>query len=250
MASLTTHVTVSAVVAGMAASAYLGAGMVTPTQAFLLWGAGTLGGILPDLDADHSEAVRVIFGATGILAGALTVVLAAGRTSILAMWALFALVYGLIRYPLRRLFARGTRHRGAFHSLTAALFCGAIAVIGMARGPGASGAFSWLFGIAVSAGFTLHLVLDELSSVDLVRVRVKGSFGSALKLMDRDALWVSTLLLALAAMGLALLAPRPASVRDVLFNGRSPAVLKQHFWPRWSLLRLSAAEDPRGLEEV
>ena len=232
MAGLATHFSVTAVLAGMGATAYLGAGMVSPREAVLLWAAGTLGGVLPDLDADHSGAARAVFGATGILAGALTMVATAGRVSILEMWVAFGVVYGMIRYPMLRLLARATRHRGAFHSVVAGLFCATVAVVGIARGLEVPGPFAWLFGVALLVGFIVHLVLDEVSSVDLVYVRVKASFGSALKVVDRDSSLASVSMLVLAVAGLVFLAPTPRSFRDVLFNGHPPALLYQRFWPR------------------
>jgi hypothetical protein len=43
---------------------------------------------------------------------------------------------------------------------------------------------AWLFGLFVFLGFVLHLVLDELYSVDFMNTRIKRSFGTALKILD------------------------------------------------------------------
>jgi 4-amino-4-deoxy-L-arabinose transferase-like glycosyltransferase len=43
---------------------------------------------------------------------------------------------------------------------------------------------SWLIAFFVFLGFVLHLVLDELYSVDFMGYRLKRSFGTALKLFD------------------------------------------------------------------
>ncbi len=232
VADLATHLSVTAVVVGMGASAYLGAGMVSPREALLLWAAGTLGGVLPDLDADHSKAVRAIFGAAGMLAGALVMVAVAGRVSIVEMWVAFGVIYGTVTWPLRRVFAGRTRHRGALHSLVAGLFCAVFTVVLAFRVAGAPAAFSWLFGVALLLGFIVHLVLDEVSSVDLVYVRVKASFGSAFKLLDREAPGASALLAICSVVGLFVLAPRPGSIDDLFFNGHAPGLLVARFWPR------------------
>ena len=49
---------------------------------------------------------------------------------------------------------------------------------------GANETLSWLGGIFMFAGYLVHLTLDEMYSVDVMDVRVKASFGTALKLYD------------------------------------------------------------------
>ena len=44
------------------------------------------------------------------------------------------------------------------------------------------GLHAWLNGLFLAIGFIVHLVLDELYSVDVSNARMKKSFGSALKL--------------------------------------------------------------------
>jgi len=43
---------------------------------------------------------------------------------------------------------------------------------------------SWLTGSFIFLGFILHLLLDEIYSVDFMGHRLKRSFGTALKLVD------------------------------------------------------------------
>jgi hypothetical protein len=47
-----------------------------------------------------------------------------------------------------------------------------------------------LFATAVMAGFASHLVLDEIWSIDLARLRLKNSFGTAVKLWG-DCWWAN-----------------------------------------------------------
>ncbi|OQW94553.1 MAG: hypothetical protein BWK79_05500, partial [Beggiatoa sp. IS2] len=46
----------------------------------------------------------------------------------------------------------------------------------------ATNSMAWFSGSFMTAGYLIHLVLDELYSVDLVNKRLKKSWGSALKL--------------------------------------------------------------------
>jgi len=52
----------------------------------------------------------------------------------------------------------------------------------------------WLNGVFIALGFIIHLVLDELYSVDLSNARVKNSFGTALKLFSHNNLTASALM--------------------------------------------------------
>ncbi|PJA31998.1 MAG: hydrolase, partial [Zetaproteobacteria bacterium CG_4_9_14_3_um_filter_53_7] len=113
-----------------------------------------------------------------------------------------------MRYVVYRLFANMTEHRGLFHSVPTALLFGLGAfslahyLLGMALN------LSWLTALYVAAGYLLHLLLDELYSVNFIGVSMKKSFGSALTLFNRTS-WFSYLLL-YGVLGLALyLLPMP-----------------------------------------
>jgi hypothetical protein len=54
---------------------------------------------------------------------------------------------------------------------------------------------SWLLGFFMTLGYLIHLVLDELFSVDFTGVRVRRSFGTALKPLDVNQLPASCLVL-------------------------------------------------------
>jgi len=47
---------------------------------------------------------------------------------------------------------------------------------------------SWFTSLFIFLGFILHLLLDELYSVDFMGKRLKRSFGTALKLFDSSEL--------------------------------------------------------------
>ena len=95
-----------------------------------------------------------------------------------------------------RLFARFSVHRGMFHSLLAAIFFGFLATSLTYHLFRLSALGAWMSGLFVSVGYTIHLVLDELYSVDLTGARVKRSFGTALKLISADVKATTCLVLA------------------------------------------------------
>ncbi|MEZ4384848.1 MAG: metal-dependent hydrolase [Nannocystaceae bacterium] len=182
MANFRTHLVGAAAPSLAAAYAAVSAGLVDRSGGLLCLTCGVIGGVLPDVDAENSVPTRIIFGLLGV---------AAGVATIAALWAKqppgvaagVALAVALfVRYGLRWLIHRLCVHRGIIHSLPVAALCGA-AVATLAAGPLAYDPRSaWLFGAFLSAGFVIHLLLDECFSVDLLGVRLRRSFGTALKL--------------------------------------------------------------------
>jgi membrane-bound metal-dependent hydrolase YbcI (DUF457 family) len=79
------------------------------------------------------------------------------------------------------LFKRFTVHRGVFHSLLAAVFFCFLCATVLYDAFALSSVLSWLSGVFILFGYTVHLLLDELYSVDMMGVRLKKSFGTALK---------------------------------------------------------------------
>jgi hypothetical protein len=77
-------------------------------------------------------------------------------------------------------------HRGMFHSIPAVLIAGELAFL-MASGDSVT--LRWYKAGGVMLGYLSHLLLDEFYSVEALRLRVKQSFGTALKLFDRKHLW-------------------------------------------------------------
>jgi hypothetical protein len=115
------------------------------------------------------------------------------------------LTYAFVRYVVSRLFHAVTVHRGVIHSIPMAAACGLglFHVTCLVFPVSASVAF-WP-SLFLSGGYIAHLLLDEAYSVDLRGVRLKRSFGTALKLGSMSNL-VGTVVVycAIAGMGLAL----------------------------------------------
>ena len=95
-----------------------------------------------------------------------------------------------------KLFARFSVHRGVFHSLLAAVFFGFLTTSLTYHLFRLSALGAWMSGLFVSVGYVIHLVLDEIYSVDLTGARVKRSFGTALKLISADVKATTCLVLA------------------------------------------------------
>ena len=87
-------------------------------------------------------------------------------------------------FPLWTLFQKFSVHRGAIHSINAALLFSLVSAALSYHIFGKSDFTAWLLALFIFLGFILHLLLDEIYSVDFMGYRLKRSFGSALKLID------------------------------------------------------------------
>lgn len=208
MANFSTHM-LGAVGVGVVASSILVSAGLLPLSAFASGvGLAALGGIFPDVDSDHSDAITLVFDTLSVGVAAPVMILAVPEVGLLAALGLLVLVFAAVRYAFIVPFRWFTVHRGRFHSLpTGVLAAAAIAAV-TSRGLGYGPVDAWLLGALFLVGFLVHLVLDEMFSVDLSNRRIARSFGTALKLGDRSDLLGYGVLYAATAAAIAL-APSP-----------------------------------------
>jgi hypothetical protein len=215
MADFKTHTLVATVISGGLGIGALVTGLASPADAFCYWLAGSLGGLLPDIDSDESLALRIVFRLFGALVAAL---LAFYWMTTLPAWQVAGLAaagYLMVRFVLLELFARITVHRGLLHSLLANALFGVVALLLSYHLFGLSARQAWGVGGFIVMGATVHLLLDELYSVDLSGLRIKRSFGTALKLTDWTQPLFSALMLT-ACLGGFWLSPSAASWQQSL----------------------------------
>ncbi|KPQ22594.1 MULTISPECIES: metal-dependent hydrolase [unclassified Halomonas] len=184
MANFRTHLTVAT--AGGMLLAYAGwhAQWWSPSQALLMVALAAFGGILPDIDADRSHSIRLIFNILSIPALVLGVLILQPWLSAGQLLMACAGVYITVRYFAGITFSRFTVHRGIWHSLLASLLCTLLTTAVSFQLLSQPAWLAWSHGAAVWLGFIVHLTLDEIYSVDLEGARLKRSFGTALKFGD------------------------------------------------------------------
>jgi Predicted membrane-bound metal-dependent hydrolase (DUF457). len=216
MANFKTHLQVASIGSGLACSMFYTSGHLSEGEAFLCWVMGTLGGILPDIDSDNSHSLGILFGAFSVIACGFTAVAWIQEWPLLWVWAACTLVYVLVQFGVRTVFARFTVHRGIFHSLLAALLFMFLAAAGGAF-LGASSTLSWFMALFLGFGYCVHLLLDELFGVDFMNVTIKRSFGSAFKLFDYKNVKTSGLMAA-GVIGAFLLTPSYAEFVSIVLN--------------------------------
>ncbi|HWQ60606.1 MAG TPA: metal-dependent hydrolase [Candidatus Fimivivens sp.] len=153
-----------------------------------LFAAATLGSVLPDIDSDSGVPFHVTFGSLSLVSGALVFLSFSKDPSI--GWqgaALRALgVTAFVWIVVGAIFRRFTRHRGMAHSIPGALLSG-LATFFLASRYSFGDADAFLLGTAITAGYLVHLILDELwAAVNFhgKPFHPNAALGSALKLFS------------------------------------------------------------------
>ncbi len=186
MAGFKTHITTSSVL-GVAYGVTAATVYEVPYTACAV-AAGLCGvsGMLPNLDSGPGRPLRESLS----FAAAVVPMLMLRRLRHLGldpetMVLVSALMYILIRFGLGKLLRSMTVHRGMFHSIPALAVVGELTYLICDH----ESMNMRLFNVgAVSLGFASHLVLDEIWSIDFRHLRLKSSFGTAIKFWG-DCWW-------------------------------------------------------------
>jgi membrane-bound metal-dependent hydrolase YbcI (DUF457 family) len=188
MAGFKTHITFSSVLGvGYGAAAWWLYDAPLPT-CVLAGGLCGVSGMLPDIDSDSGVPVResLAFGAA-IIPMMLVARLQHHGWPHESIVLAGAAAYLLIRFGVGALLKKYTVHRGMFHSLPAAAIFGELAFLLSA---GEDVRIRYYKAGAVVLGYLSHLLLDELFAFKVKggRIRLKSSFGTAVKLIG-DNWW-------------------------------------------------------------
>jgi hypothetical protein len=235
MADFKTHLAVASTLSGVLAIGCLVAGVATPKEVVVYFCAGTVGGVLPDLDSDHALPVQILFGLLAIILAFVTVFSRADSFSIVELACVWIGVYLLIRYIPYKIFIKFTVHRGIFHSLLAALFFWLLTTAITYHLFGLNTLTAWLTGCFVGIGYVIHLALDELYSVDITGAKIKKSFGTALKFASYANLKTSIALGIATSLVFYLATPALDAFLQTLGNSSVYASVHDRFLPkdRW-----------------
>lgn len=193
MANFTTHLTVVAVVSTAMTTFGLMSGLFGLGVAVFCWASGVIGGLLPDIDLETSTPAKRFFSLISLFIATLTAILYTsyyasyqGGSELakqsLVVWVVAFLV---VRYGMIGLFSHLTVHRGMVHSVPYMAMCGLLAVYGAFYGFGMTAKASWLFGGFLFVGAMVHLLLDEIYSVNVLGLKLKKSSGTAFKFFER-----------------------------------------------------------------
>lgn len=206
MADFSTHLVGATAVSSLAATVLAKVLELPADTSLLLVGAGILGGILPDIDLQQSTPARLLFTVLGALLAILSIFANLDHYSALVLWGMGLGVFCTLRWPLAWVFGAVTVHRGSLHSLLACASSLLVATSVSHQVFDTPALTAWLLGFFTALGYLLHLLLDELWSVDFAGVRVKRSFGSALKPVDMQR-WAGSVVLLFICLGASSMLP-------------------------------------------
>ncbi len=230
MANFATHLGVGTIASGMAATLAVATDMISHADIISLALAGALGSVLPDVDLKDSRSSRIIFFALGLVLSFVVLFCVVSKYSIVELWIIWIGSFLLVRYVGHLLFHNFAVHRGVFHSVLAGVFFLMATAAIFHHGFKADPRICWLSGIFMLFGYIVHLVLDEIYSVDFNGNRVKRSFGTALKLFEHRNVAASMLMVA-ATVGVFFLTPSFAGFYEVVSTADLWGDLWERMWP-------------------
>jgi hypothetical protein len=219
MANFTTHIAVGTLVSGALATLTLAADVVAPENLIAVTMAGVLGSVLPDIDLKDSRPSKAMFSGLAVFFSFAVLFSAAEHFSIVELMILWLGTLVFVRYGAKAIFHELSYHRGIWHSVLAAAFCACVTAVVyfyLLRRPDG---VAWLAGGFMFLGYMTHLILDEMYSVDVMDVRIKSSFGTAVKLIDAKH-WGHSLAMA-ACLALVILVTPPLKTFTSVLSSQS-----------------------------
>ncbi|WP_299188035.1 metal-dependent hydrolase [uncultured Psychrobacter sp.] len=230
MANFNTHLNVAFMVSGTLSLTVYKAGLVDDSGFLMCAALGTIGGLLPDLDSDHSTPIKLGFNLISFVFAFGLVMHWRSELSLLALMVLWLAGYGFMRYVVFHIFTTMTVHRGVIHSVPY------MAILGLALTYLSHDILhlpltvSWLYGLFLFGGAMVHLALDELYSVNLSNMKMKRSSGTAMKFYQHKDKWWYLLLYVILAL-LVYIAPPFDAFWQQVSDPAAWAKLKLGLWP-------------------
>jgi len=217
MASFETHLTVTTTVTGVITIPLLSSGVVTTSEGVLLLFFGVIGGMLPDIDSDHSIPIQIAFKILSLILPLILVLNFANDMPLLYIagaWFVASLIFYLV---FTYIFLPITSHRGIFHTIPMGILLGELTALFMMHSLDIADSISIFSGIYISFGFMIHLILDEVYSVNLIGASLKRSFGSAFKLYDSNNI-IGSIIINIMAIGLFFYLPNIIKILSNISN--------------------------------
>jgi hypothetical protein len=238
MANFNTHLAVGATVSLILSESLLAMEILSPNLATIAFFVGTIGSLMPDIDSDYSKSLTIAFTIISILITMLLININSISYSLIELLIMSILVFTTIRFGLIELFRAVSRHRGMFHSIPVAFIFGISTTIIANSMFNLNTLISWIYGSMVTIGYITHLILDELYSVDLGNIRIKKSFGTALKLfkIKTDIDTIQTILIYVILVLLFQISPTTKEFIDTIFSHKIVATFINVILPydgRW-----------------
>jgi len=216
VANFKTHFTVGVTSSAVISSVLLSMKVLAPSEAIVAFVLGTLGSFLPDIDADNSKSIEIAFSVISLLVTIMFVFANVEVYSIAELLIMAAVIFLTIRFGFIDIFKKISRHRGMFHSVPVAFIWGLAVTVLIYHLFSVSALVAWIYGLMMSLGYLIHLLLDEIYSVDLENRKVKKSSGTALKLYGDNK--IQNIAIYAALFVLLLMVPDCSELKEKLFS--------------------------------
>ncbi len=238
MANFNTHFIVGATATSMLSGTLLSMEILTPNESAMAFALGTFGSLMPDVDSDNSKSIGIGFTVISLLITTLVVFVNSSTYSLVEMLLMAGAVFYVIRFGLIGSFRKISKHRGMFHSIPVALMWGVVTTIVMHWFFDLNALVAWCYGLMVTWGYLVHLILDEIYSVDLGNRRIKKSAGTALKFfrLKTQSDIIQNLIIYASLGYLLTIAPDTSLIKEALFSQEAWANFKDILLPydgRW-----------------
>lgn len=184
MANFNTHLTCGFLASAVLSITAYKAGIINDDMLMICTFVGTIGGLLPDIDAINSKPVKIGFNLLSIIIAFLLVMSAGREQSLIEMFIILALGFGFMRYVVLLTYSKMTVHRGIVHSVPYMAVLSILSVHICSLFMGMNAVNSWTIGLFIFMGSMVHLILDEIYSVNILNMKIKRSFGTALKVFE------------------------------------------------------------------
>lgn len=186
MASFEQHINGAVLASGLLIAPLHSASILDINQSLIALSLGILGGILPDIDLDNSKPIQISFRILSLFIPLLILLLISSDISFLTMFFIWVLSSITLYIIFFKLILSLTIHRGIFHSIPMAILFGQISTTILIYLFGYDITFSTIAGMFLSFGYLIHLILDEIVSLNVFGMSIKNSFGTAFKIIDNQ----------------------------------------------------------------
>ncbi|MDQ7084826.1 MAG: metal-dependent hydrolase [Sulfurovum sp.] len=188
MASFQQHVNISVIASGVLVVPLHSAGLLSIYESLVMLILGVVGGMLPDLDLDHSKPSQIFFRILSIFVPLMILLQFSEEVPVIQMMILWVIFGLFLHFVLRKTLAQMTTHRGIFHTIPMGILFAQMALYTSQELLEQTVFVSSIVAFFIFFGFIIHLLLDEIYSVNFAGIQMKKSFGTALKIYDKNNL--------------------------------------------------------------
>lgn len=217
MASFEQHVNIAVIATGIIIVPLYSSGLLDSNHSLIALGLGLLGGMLPDLDSDNSKPIQIVFKMLSIFLPLIILLSIAEDLPVMYLIVIWLASTLILHLTLFKIFLTITSHRGIFHSIPMGILFGLATIFIFNNILNINITLSSIFGCFIFFGFIVHLLLDELFSVNALGLRMKKSFGTALKVYDKNNI-IGSLILYIVVIIMFFMLPIDNDIYTEIFN--------------------------------